>query len=63
MECTKKNHIAAITINAVVTLLLLITMAILMAGMIYQRQDISNLRTKLQTIMDENGGIHREKVI
>ena len=63
MGFSNKNHIATITINAIVTVLLVISMAILFTGIIFQRQDISNLRTNLKTIGKGNGGIQVRTVI
>ena len=63
MEFSNKNHIATITINAIVTVLLVISMAILFTGIMFQRQDISNLRTNLKTIGKGSGGIQVRNVI
>ena len=50
-----------ISVNAIFTVLLVISMAYLSIQIMYQQQEIKNFRTKLQKV--QNGRIHLRQVI
>ena len=60
MEYTTKNRkkvVAGISINAIVTVLLVITMVYLYIRVAYQQQEIKKFQTRVENVVGKNGKI------
>jgi hypothetical protein len=60
MEYTTKNRkkvVAAISINAIFTVLLVITMVYLYIRVAYQQQEIKKFQTRVENVVGKNGKI------